>query len=272
MPKRSFTLIELLVVIAIIAILASLLLPSLAQARDKAKRIKCASNLKQQYTGLVSYSLEYNDYLPASPRNNKAGAILANADIGPYSYLTYANDQLGIKTKIAGVTGRRVGKLDDVLSCPSIDTGKLLATGVYDGNGAVGAVTYSVFLGDGMISSNPAYPCTFLRFNKLGRGSPGSKMLVSDRIYYKDTAFSRVLTSHNNRGGNVMAADGSINAVNRAAFEFGWASFPGEGLTLPVHEYYVFYGITGWNNNNGWFSPPGVWSDSVDPGKCPFLR
>src|ERR671937_745362 len=65
MKRRSaFTLIELLVVIAIIAILAAILFPVFAQAREKARQTTCVSNMKQLGLGIVMYAQDYDDAMP----------------------------------------------------------------------------------------------------------------------------------------------------------------------------------------------------------------
>ena len=76
--KRAFTLIELLVVIAIIAILAAILFPVFAQAKEAAKKTACINNLKQLATAVLMYQNDSDDTLP----NATYGPPGANADGG----------------------------------------------------------------------------------------------------------------------------------------------------------------------------------------------
>lgn len=88
--RRGFTLIELLVVIAIIAILAAILFPVFAQAREKARQTQCMNNLKQMATGVISYIQDYDErfpmavYAPTIGRNGQQCAFTLFDAIFPY--------------------------------------------------------------------------------------------------------------------------------------------------------------------------------------------
>ncbi len=77
--RRGFTLIELLVVIAIIAILAAILFPVFARAREKARTASCQSNCKQLGLAFIMYAQDYDETFPPFVRSNWVWDV-----IGPY--------------------------------------------------------------------------------------------------------------------------------------------------------------------------------------------
>ncbi|RYX80172.1 DUF1559 domain-containing protein [bacterium] len=80
LSKNAFTLIELLVVIAIIAILAAILFPAFARARDNARRASCQSNLKQIGLGIMQYTQDYDERMISG----QSGGVLWKELLQPY--------------------------------------------------------------------------------------------------------------------------------------------------------------------------------------------
>jgi prepilin-type N-terminal cleavage/methylation domain-containing protein len=87
-PRRGFTLIELLVVIAIIAILAGMLLPTLAKAKTKAQGIMCLNNMRQLSLAWIQYAHDSNDRIPYA----SSDSLNSNPRIDPYVRVTGTED------------------------------------------------------------------------------------------------------------------------------------------------------------------------------------
>jgi prepilin-type N-terminal cleavage/methylation domain-containing protein/prepilin-type processing-associated H-X9-DG protein len=119
--KSAFTLIELLVVIAIIAILAAILFPVFAQAREKARQITCVSNEKQMGLALMQYVQDNDEYLPMSQFQDSTGS---NHDwaavVQPY-----------VKNGLMTGTGYTTGQ-GGIWQCPSFPTNQVDNYGIHD--------------------------------------------------------------------------------------------------------------------------------------------
>ena len=134
--RTGFTLIELLVVIAIIAILAAMLLPALAAAKQKAYLASCLNNVKQISVGASLYVNDYNDWLPPSSGIGSQTGFnaVAQEEYGTYVWQGPANTpQLNAAAPVAGGTYENYGYLfqmnvagnGSIFFCPSYNAKKV---------------------------------------------------------------------------------------------------------------------------------------------------
>lgn len=211
-PSQIFTLVELLVVISIIAILASLLLPSLNLARDRAKSIACIGNLRQLGQTFTSYANDYNEYLPAARFSiDTSTRIEWRPNLGKLGYLPpYANVNLD-------------SNLGDLAFCPMTHIRRCVYNtyGVPMGNSDIGGITHI----EG--SSNRFYSRMLRKLNN-------KHLLLSDsRHGWTDTSeyYTNGTLYINNGTGAKLSVSSSYRAISvrhnkrfNAAFPDGSAS------------------------------------------------